>query len=677
LKRTHPLSEDHPSATDGRPLEQLTAELARLLETCSSSDHFFAEFLPRVLTATQGVAGAVWKRTAAATFEVEYQINLAEVGLDQDPLGPGCHAELLLLAAEKGRPAWVPARGGPDAVPGKVAPANRTAYGELLAPILINKECVGVLTVWQEPAAAAEPRKNQARLLTELAGFAAAYLHKAHWQHLQGREQARAQLEAFALQIHESLNPKEVACLVANHARLLLGCDQVAVALNTRETQVEAISGATLVEKKSCLIQAMQALCAAVAAWGERLVYRGSRDDSLPPDVVKTLDAYLTESAGKLLIVQPLADPREEARPRPRRSVLLVECFGSAFDANEIESGLEGIARHAASALYNAVEFRRASSGWLRRGQQRLREWVHGKRPRKALVIGVALMLFVSTMVFVPAAFNVSARGQLVPKERQIIFAHLHGKIVETKTHHGDRVKKDEELLFIENLESGLKVEQLNLRINFAEQRLAALNEQLGQAASPDERNPLIKERINQEYELRKAVAERGILLQGGLNPRKAPVLAPLAGKVVTFDTREQLLGKAVKPGDPLLRIARVDGPWEIEIFLPEGQIAPVREGLQRAPKNQLEVELLVSSLPLQSFHGRLRQEGLGGETIVKDNAVVLPVKIEIADPELAGQLGTMPVSVEVRARIRCGRRSLGYVWFSDLLEFFYERIWF
>ena len=53
---------------------------------------------------------------------------------------------------------------------------------------------------------------------------------------------------------------------------------------------------------------------------------------------------------------------------------------------------------------------------------------------------------------------------------------------------------------------------------------------------------------------------ERDVLLQGSRNPRRTPVLAPLAGKVVTFDAQEQLLGKTVKPGDPLLRVARVQG---------------------------------------------------------------------------------------------------------------------
>src|SRR5207237_6322673 len=130
------------------------------------------------------------------------------------------------------------------------------------------------------------------------------------------------------------------------------------------------------------------------------------------------------------------------------------------------------------------------------------------------------------------------------------------GKVVEVKAANGDRVERGQELLFLEDLETQLKVEQLAIKIGAAEHRLAVLNDQLAKAAGDEERDPLIRERIAQDYELRKATAERALLSHGSRVPRRTPVPAPLAGRVVTFDTREQLVGKTVKPGDPLLRVA-------------------------------------------------------------------------------------------------------------------------
>ena len=86
---------------------------------------------------------------------------------------------------------------------------------------------------------------------------------------------------------------------------------------------------------------------------------------------------------------------------------------------------------------------------------------------------------------------------------------------------------------------------------------------------------------------------------------------------------------------------------------------------------------MLLASQPLKSYKGTLRWSGLGGETTLKDSAAVLPARVEITDPELVAQLSGMPVGLEVRARINCGNRALGYVWFSDLIEFLYEHLLF
>ena len=55
------------------------------------------------------------------------------------------------------------------------------------------------------------------------------------------------------------------------------------------------MSGATAVDRRGALYGSMRSLFAAVLAWGERLVYAGSRDDSLPPKVVRALDDYLAQ----------------------------------------------------------------------------------------------------------------------------------------------------------------------------------------------------------------------------------------------------------------------------------------------------------------------------------------------------------------------------------------------
>jgi multidrug efflux pump subunit AcrA (membrane-fusion protein) len=682
-----------PSEGDSRQLPHFLEDMARLLETPLPPTEFYAEFLQRVLAATGAVAGSVWGRDPQGNFPLHYQINVAEVGLDQAAHGRACHAEVLRHAAQRDRPLWVPPHSGPDLSAGEIKAANLSPYGLLLAPVLVDKEVAGLLEVWQPPHLDNQTRRGVARFLTEVAGFVAAYWHKTRWRQLQDQQQFWNKLEAYAREVHASLDPTEVAYLVANQGRLLLEADQVAVALRWGKTvKVEAVSGAAAVEKRSRLVQLMRQLLACVLDWGEKVVYAGSRDPALPPAVLQALDAYLAESGSKLLIVLPLRDERESAgehrpigpigpiglwRRSPGRSALLAECFGPALPPDQLESRLGVLAPHAAAALYNAVEHRRLPLGWLTRPLARAQDRLRGRGWVKPAAVLAVLLAILGALVFIPAPLRLDAGGQLVPTDRQVVYATLTGKIVEMKAQHGDWVEKGQELLFMEDLETQLKIEQLGLKVTAAEQRVALLTEQLGKATGREERNALTRERIDQEYEMRKAMVEREILLQGSRSPRKAPVAAPLAGKVVTFDAREQLVGKTVKPGDPLLRIARVRGPWEVELNIPEGHLGPIREGLRRAPGGFLEVDLLLTSHPNQTFRGRLDADGLGGETVVKDNNVVLPARVRITDRDLLAQLKTLPVGVEVRAKVHCGYRALGYVWFFDLLEFFYEHVWF
>jgi biotin carboxyl carrier protein len=304
-----------------------------------------------------------------------------------------------------------------------------------------------------------------------------------------------------------------------------------------------------------------------------------------------------------------------------------------------------------------------------------VRDWANTRTVTRLGLYALPLVVLIAFLTLVPMTLRLEGKGQLVPAQRQMVYAAQNGKIIELRARPGDRVEKGQELLFIEDLDTQLQIDQLAIKVGAAEQRLSLLSEQLGKKTSSEERSALVKERIQQQYELRKATVERDILLQTSRSPRKAPVFAPLAGKVVTFDAHEQLLGKTVKPGDPLLRIAGVTGTWEIELLIPERNVGPIRAGLFASEAGFVEVDLLLASQPHRTYKGRLYKNGLGGETKVLDNAVVLPARIRIVDEELIQQGDNLPVGLEVRSKVHCGPRSIGAVWFHELWEFLYEHV--
>src|SRR5207302_4041811 len=197
--------------------------------------------------------------------------------------------------------------------------------------------------------------------------------------------------------------------------------------------------------------------------------------------------------------------------------------------------------------LYNAGQFRRLPLRPLVMSLARIGDGLRARSWTKlGLFLGVAALV-TSLFVFLQVPYRREATGQLVPHQRQVVFAPLSGKVVEVKVLPGDVVEKGQELLFLEDLETQLQIDQLNVKIASTEQKLIFLSEQIGKANSQEERAALTKERLGQDYELRKAMVEREILLAASRSPRKAPVPSPLGGKVVTFDAHEQLLGKTVK----------------------------------------------------------------------------------------------------------------------------------
>ena len=150
------------------------------------------------------------------------------------------------------------------------------------------------------------------------------------------------------------------------------------------------------------LVQLMRALFDAVIEWGEKLVFTGVKDDSLPPKVYKALDEYLAESNSKLLVVQPLIDERDTKNQAKARSATLVENFEITTDQEQQFARLEVIARHATPALYNAAEYRRIPMRFIWMPIAKVQDGLGGKTKAIITSVAVGLALFILAMLFVP-----------------------------------------------------------------------------------------------------------------------------------------------------------------------------------------------------------------------------------------------------------------------------------
>ena len=104
------------------------------------------------------------------------------------------------------------------------------------------------------------------------------------------------------------------------------------------------------------------------------------------------------------------------------------------------------------------------------------------------------------------------------------------------------------------------------------------------------------------------------------------------------------------------------------------------------SPDAELDVDLLLLTFPTQVFKGKLARGKLGGEAVPNkddpsDAEPVLLASVRIDGPDIdeAERIPPEPLlpGTEVHAKVRCGRRRLGYALFYGVWEFFFEKVWF
>jgi hypothetical protein len=120
---------------------------------------------------------------------------------------------------------------------------------------------------------------------------------------------------------------------------------------------------------------------------------------------------------------------------------------------------------------------------------------------------------------------------------------------------------------------------------------------------------------------------------------------------------------RPVQRGQALMTVVDPSGDWELELYAPERFMGYITAASQHAPQG-LPVAFLLSSHPSQSFAGRVVEVQRTAQTQGPQGATVL-VRVAIDKK----QLPDLRSETTVAARINCGRKAIGFVWFHDLLE--------
>jgi multidrug efflux pump subunit AcrA (membrane-fusion protein) len=323
---------------------------------------------------------------------------------------------------------------------------------------------------------------------------------------------------------------------------------------------------------------------------------------------------------------------------------------------------LPAICEHAALALRNASELEAIPlAGLLRKAGRFLSVGRMVKiGAALAVVAAVAIALFC-----VPADLRIEARGELQPRQMADVFALADGVVGDLHAEHGQHVRANQVLAELRRPQLDLEFKQVWGELQTARRRLASAEAEILQLRNEtDEQQRRHSQLVAQQEELQEVIRnleEQHAILKN--KQAELQVRSPMEGDVLTWDVQQLLQDRPVDRGQALLTVGNLDGPWKLELRIPDREIAHVLAA-QRDSGHLLDVTYRMVTRPGVTLQGTIERIGLRSETAGSDEAYVLAT-VDV-------QRETIPELIpgaNVKALINCGRRSVGYVWFHDLLD--------
>jgi multidrug resistance efflux pump len=637
----------------------LVQEIAELAAGDIAPEEFYAGFLTRVVSAMAAVGGALWIKGESGKLKLAYQVNLAQTGAECTPQDRTRHGLLIKSILAGTQAILVP----PGATASENEAGNPTDLLLVLSPLIVEKEAEAVVEVFQRGGGGPSTQRGYLRFLVQMCDVACDYLKSRKLRQLQGNQSLWRELEQLVQELHRSLDLQQTAFAVVNEGRRMIGCDRVSLALAYGgKCRVEAVSGLDSIDRRASEVQRLANLATAVLRTSEPL-WSEAGENNLPAQIEQPLQAYIDRSHARLVAVLPLVRPGEGSSAPI--GALVVEQLRDARAGEILRTRSELVAQHAAAALSNAIEHSNVLllPLWKQLGNA---TWlVRGRTLPKTLLVLALIIAGITALAVVPTEFEVAARGKLQPARRSEVFAPLDGIVAAVPVRHGQIVEAGAVLAELTSTEIELELASLIGRQTTSQERLAALQRALLDTRSgsarltPADENRLGGEMLELRQEAENIERELALVRQ---KQQQLTIVARERGQVVTWKVEDLLLHRPVQRGQGLLTLANPDGPWELELYLPERRIKHVQNGDYAG--READVTFTLASHPGQTFRGRVVEVEQAAEVRGEEgNTVLVRVAVEKSElPPLHDQ-------TTVTAKIHCGQTSLGYAWFCDLIE--------
>jgi multidrug efflux pump subunit AcrA (membrane-fusion protein) len=656
-------------------------ELVRLASSEAEAEQFFVRLLQSMMTIIPDVAaGAIWiVQSPGAPPQLFCQSKLNAAWIDKQSPETQRHEALILRVIATGKPCVLPA--GADGASPSVA--NSFADHLLLVPVVRDQRALGVIELVIFAHAALEQQQDNLKILARFAGLVGQWLATRSMKHVQRRGDFLSQIDRFAKEIHSSIDLRETCYAIANETRLFLKCDRVGVlTARDRRCKLVAVSGQATIDSRASLVVALTELVQAVLISGETLLYEGQPLD-LPPQVEELLENYLDESHAKGLLIVPLGtvvddEPsqtgfltgRLPVQNSTRLGALAIEQFEGEQAIADISKECDALLDHIRLALGNAVDHHNVPLLPLMNLMGRSRALVSSRNLPKTLWMGALLLLFGTALCFWPAELRIRAGGSLQPIERRDVFVDVPGTVKQVLVSHGDRVEVGDILAELENTDLEVQLAEVVGQLQTTEQQALAAEKKMVDDAELDtiEKHQLASDRLTLNRRIDSLKQQYRLL---DAQHKQLTVRSTAAGSVITWDVGERLLNKPLSKGEILMSVADLEGPWELDLFMPERRIGHVTQAQQEL-KKPLDVQFILRTNPGETKLGTIKEIHASAE-LQEVEGLGVRIKVDFDEQNIAN----LYPGAAVAAEVNCGRHALGYVWFHEIFEWVYTHIFF
>ena len=676
-------------------IRTLLGEIAQISKHDIVPDEFHAEFLRRVVSALGAIGGALWILDGNA-LSLAYQINIKELRLQED--NTERHTRLLdrlLRSPDTGT--LLPPHSGTE---GTNEIGNPTDHLLVFCPIRTELEIVGLVEIIHHSDTSPAVQKSFVQFLAQTCRFATDYYKNRQLRHFGERQTLWTVLEDFTRTIHQSLEPKWTAYTIANEGRRLIDCDRVSVALRSGNAcPITAVSGQDTVNKRSLTVRLLGKLATAVFKAGEPIWYAGDTSD-FPPQIERAIEKYVDESHCKMITVQPLFHRKKESgenlseqrrtRQRPF-GVLIVEQIEDSQITERTRRRIDIVAEHAGSALGNAMEHYSIFFLPLWKLIGKSKKLVSGETLPKTIAVTTLFFALIAVLLFMPWKFQMHCTGTLEPIRRHRIYSPLDAEIKQLYVDHNTEVKGPSDgylgtLLLelhsseLKDMEAQLRGEELDIMIK--RDSLDRMLQDHERRLSDYDRADLVGQRQRAETQLE--TVQKKLWIFDNFQKPKLIITSPMDGVVISWNVKSRLVEKRpISRMQYVMEIADLEGPWQLELLMPEKRMGYIMEQQRRQSHVPLRVEFVSAAIPGVKYYGTVTEihdraevrSDSGSASAVSSNLNTVAINVALDDQK------SLPTDLrpgaECNAKIDCGKRPLGYVLFYEVIAFVQKNVLF